>query len=741
MLTPLLLALPAGLQAQWNYTTNGDTITITGYTGPGGPVTVPRTINGQLVTALGWWAFAYHTNLSSVVIADSVTDFGWYLFYGCTGLTNVNLPSTVKFIGPSALEGCTGLARMTIPNSVAWIDERAFFGCTGLTDVFIPDSVTRIADQAFSGCTGLRSVTIPTSVNSIGNETFSVRTGLTSLSIPNGVTNFGSGVFSGCTGLTNMAIPDSMAEIPARTFAGCTGLTRWTIPNSVTNVDANAFYGCSGLTNVTIGSGVIQISAFAVEVRDFEGSFAGCTGLRSFTVDPLNPAYSSRDGVLFNKSQDTLISWPEGKQGSYVVPDGVVGFADYAFVDCAGLTSVTIGAGVTNISAGGFRTPATFYGCVNLTNLTVDPLNPSYSSRDGVLFDKGGALLIAYPQAKPGGYVVPDDVTGTSTGSVFEDCAGLTSVVIGRRMTNVPSFSGCTGLTNIAVDPLNPVYSSRDGVLFDKDQDVLLCYSEGRVGEYVIPSGVTDIAGAFAGCAGLTSVTMPQSVTSIGRGTFAGCTGLTNVSIPDSVAYIDDSAFEDCTWLTSVTIGKGVTSIGDFAFQGCTGLTNLVIPNGVTSIWSYAFQGCSSLASLTIGNGVTSLGEDMFVGCSELRSAFFLGDAPTTVGPSWFEGATNVIVYYLPGATGWAAALGGRPALLWNPTIQLSDAAFGVQAGGFEFNIAGTPDIPLVVEATSNLSTGGWIPVRTLTLTNGLVAFRDSAWTDYPARFYRIRSP
>ena len=106
-----------------------------------------------------------------------------------------------------------------------------------------------------------------------------------------------------------------------------------------------------------------------------------------------------------------------------------------------------------------------------------------------------------------------------------------------------------------------------------------------------------------------------------------------------------------------------------------------------------------------------------------------------------FLGDSNVIVYYLPGTTGWGPTFGGRPAVLWNPLVQTGEASFGVRTNRFGFTITGTPNIPIVVEAATNLANANWVPLRSLNLTNGAFYFSDPNWTNYPGRFYRLRAP
>ena len=122
--------------------------------------------------------------------------------------------------------------------------------------------------------------------------------------------------------------------------------------------------------------------------------------------------------------------------------------------------------------------------------------------------------------------------------------------------------------------------------------------------------------GAFSGCSGLTSLTLPSSVTSIGDNAFSGCSGLTSLTLPSSVTSIGGRAFEGCSGLTSLTLPSSVTSIDGYAFDGCSGLTSLTIPSGVTSIGKWAFYGCSGLTSIYVyPENLPELGTDIFNGC------------------------------------------------------------------------------------------------------------------------------
>ena len=189
-----------------------------------------------------------------------------------------------------------------------------------------------------------------------------------------------------------------------------------------------------------------------------------------------------------------------------------------------------------------------------------------------------------------------------------------------------------------------------------------------------------------------------------------------------------------------MTISNRVASLGNTVFYACTSLTNVTLPSQAVSIGSSAFYWCDSLVSLTVPNTVTNVGDWAFRYCASLTGVYFQGNAPAA-GASVFAGADHAIAYYLPGTTNWGSTLANRPTLLWNPSIQASGPSFGVQTNRFGFNITGTTNIPIVVEACTTLASPSWTPLQNCTLTNGSIYFSDPTSMNYPGRYYRIRSP
>ena len=320
------------------------------------------------------------------------------------------------------------------------------------------------------------------------------------------VTSIGDDAFFWCDSLASITIPNSVTSIGKGAFHNCTGLTSITIPNSVTSIGAWAFYNCPGLTSITIPNSVTSIG---------DKAFGGCTGLTSINVASDNNYFSSNNGVLFNKKKTELIGYPAGKsQTSYTIPNSVTSIGDGAFYGCTGLTSITIPNSVTSIGEWAF------YNCPGLTSITIPN---SVTSIGACAFDSCTGLT---------SITIPDSVTSIR-GSAFIGCTGLTSITIPNSVTSIGAgaFDGCTGLTSINVTSGNNYYSDNNGVLFNKKKTELIRYPEGKSQtSYTIPNSVTSIGrGAFEDCSGLTSITIPNSVTSIRYGAFWGCTGLKDV--------------------------------------------------------------------------------------------------------------------------------------------------------------------------------------------------------------------
>jgi hypothetical protein len=672
----LLLILPATVRAEFEYMVANGTVTITKYTGPGGAVSIPSAIAELPVTSIGDDAFAFCTSLTSVVIGNSVTSIGNRALARCTSLTSVTIPSSVTSIGYWAFYGCTRLTSVTIPNSVTSLGGWAFYGCTGLTNVTIGNSVTSLGWEAFSGCASLTSVAIPNSVTSIEGGAFSGCTSLTSVGIPNSVTSIGYRAFYGCAGLATITIGKSVTSIGQEAFWGCSRLTGVTIPESVTGIGMSAFAGCGGLADVTLGNSVTSIeggafsgctSLTSVTIPNSvtnvgSGAFSGCSRLTVIEVAAQNPAYSSLEGVLLNKTQTMLLRCPEGKAGSYVVPNSVTNIDDSAFYDCTRLTSVAIPNSVTSLGRWAF------HGCTGLTNVTI---GNSVTSLGWEAFS-GCASLTSV--------TIPNSVTSLG-GWAFYGCIGLASVAIPNSVTNIDDTAlwGCTSLTAIEVAALNPAYSSLEGVLFDKTQTTLLRCPEGKAGSYVVPNSVTYIYdSAFYDCIELTAIEVdalnPNYSSLEGvlfdktQTTLIQCPGgrAGRYTVPTSVTIIEDSAFSGCINLTGVTIGNSVTRIGEYAFSGCDSLSRVTIGNGVTGISEGAFARCTNLISITVGNSLDWIVVDAFYGCTRLAGVYFAGNAPDYDHEyDVFEECPEAIVYYRPGTTGWGEAFDGRPTALW----------------------------------------------------------------------------
>ncbi len=402
-----------------------------------------------------------------------------------------------------------------------------------------------------------------------------------------------------------------------------------------------------------------------------------------FTIDGICYTTLGGDSVEVGKNTNA--------KGAIIIPETVktvityrvVGIGDAAFLGCTSLTSITIPNSVTNIGISAFYGCSSllsisipnnvtnidnnaFRGCTSLTSVTIP--NSVMSIGDYAFYGCTGLTSIT----------IPNRVTyiGEYT---FKGCTSLTSVTIGESVSEIgkSAFESCTSLTSVVwnaihcvnfIIPDAPFPNSVTSFTFGEKVEhvpAYLCYDMSVLASITIPNSVTSIGGgAFSGCSSLTSVTIPNSVTSIGTYAFQGCSSLSSVTIPNNVTSIEAGAFSGCSSLTSVTIPNGVTSIGGTAFSGCSSLTSVTIPNSVTSIGGTAFSGCSSLTSITlpdsiknikywtfescssltsitIPNSVTYIDYNAFRGCSSLTSVT-IGESVSEIGNSAFENCTSL---------------------------------------------------------------------------------------------------
>ena len=407
------------------------------------------------VTSIGMFAFSECSGLTSVTIPESVTSIGDYAFYWCSGLTSVTIPGSVSSIGNSAFYQCSNLTSVTIGNSVSLIGVAAFYNCSSLTSVTIPGSVSSIGKSAFEKCSGLKSFKVADGESEISFDEFALAScPIEDLYLGRNWTYSGSGALS--TGIKTLTLGDKVTALPANAFSGCSGLTSVTIGNSVTSISNSAFEKCTGLKSFKVADGESVIS-FGKNV------LASC---------PVEDLYLGRNWTYAGSGAIST-----GIQ-TLTLGDKVTALPDYAFLDCAGLTSVEIPNSVTSIG------DCAFSVCVGLTSVTI-----------------------------------PNSVTLIGE-KAFYGCKGLKSITISNSVTSISkeAFSGCSGLTEVIVPPSVETIGASAFAENTKLSSIIMGHNVKTIGDK-----------AFDNCPAQTVCITAQTPPTVSENTFSNYTGTLKV--------------------------------------------------------------------------------------------------------------------------------------------------------------------------------------------------------------------
>ena len=351
-----------------------------------------------------------------------------------------------------------------------------------------------------------------------------------------------------------------------------------TLPHGLVNIGDCAFYNCGEITSIILPNTVTSIGG---------RSFSFCWKLKSIQI-------SENLLTIGNHA-----FWDCANLEVIELPNSLTSIEYGAFMGCSSLINITFGSNLEEIGEN------IFDDCSNLMAVNVVNDNLFYCSEDGVLYNKAKTTLVICPGGKQGEFNVPGSITDI----------------------NYNALGSCSKIYSIKVSTDNSQFSSLNGVLYSKDFSKLLFCPRGKEGECVIQEGVVSICDeAFYNCNKLTSITLPNTVASIGGKSFSFCLNL-----------------------KSIQLSENLLSIGNHAFWDCANLEVIKLPNSLTTIESGAFMGCSSLSNITLGSNLSDIGEYAFHSCSNITAIHNYSSVPQIITNDIFNDVDKkTCVLYVP---------------------------------------------------------------------------------------------
>lgn len=589
------------------------------------------------VTSVGKSAFENGSAILDVHLPSTITSIGDRAFRILTNLQGIELPESIISLGTQAFDGCMALEEITLPSGLKTVPYRLFHNCYMISSIVIPDGVTSIEEWAFLRNLGLQAIWIPDSVTSIHEaafeevssslmiycfegsaaHTFAIEHGYSyqiiggscgdnvkwemtggeerTASVGNTLRIFGNGPMK-VYGAQNAPWSDIDFQ-------------HLVIESGVTSIIGEGFQNCPSLLDVWISDTVRGIDAYV---------FTGDTRLKSILVDENNPEFTSTDGVLLSRDGTSLISFPQGKGGTYYVPNSVTLIKTGAFEYATNVSEIILQESDEIITID----RVAFVGCDSIVEI-----------------------------------MLPSNVRFSSTVSLAFDCASLANIYVAEE---------------------HPYLKSIDGIVYSKDMKILYACPQGKMGKVQIPEGVEEIADTAFIIRNIEEIIMPHTIRKVGWRAFFDCRSLEKVTIPYGLESLGAQAFVECESLREIMLPNSLTEIGEDCFDKTTVIqcyegskaleyakkygyqyeilgafdagqpnvmeqADFVLPNGLVTIEEEAFSGIAAV-KIRLPESVSSIGAMAFAECNSLKQ-IYIPYGCENIAANAFGSLTSITIY------------------------------------------------------------------------------------------------